>query len=188
MGAGKSTVLKKLKELNYTCVDEPARQILEEQRLINAAGLPEVDPKLFIELMLSRTTFQYKLLAGKSDLVFFDRGMPDFIGYADLSNIDKETFYNASKAYRFNKHVFMFNGWEEIYTTDEERSMTYDQANKFGKEIRNIYKDCEYIIHDVPFADIDNRIEFIMNKIKNEKILNKMSGTSRHSWFTLNIQ
>ncbi len=43
MGAGKTTVLKKLKELNYICVDEPARQISEEQRLINRTGFPEAD-------------------------------------------------------------------------------------------------------------------------------------------------
>jgi len=44
------------------------------------------------------------------------------------------------------------------------------RTNKFGKKIRDIYKNCEYIIHEVPFADINNRIESIINKIKNEKI------------------
>jgi len=170
MGAGKSTVLNKLKELNFNCVDEPARQILEEQRLINGAGVPEVDPELFAELMLSRTVFQYKLYKGKSDIVFFDRGMPDFIGYADLLSVDKEVFGNASKVFRFNKNVFMFNGREEIYTTDEERKMNFNQADKFGKYVRNIYEEYEYIIHDVPFADIDTRIKFILNKIKNENM------------------
>jgi predicted ATPase len=32
MGAGKSTVLKELRKLKLTCVDEPARQLLAEQR------------------------------------------------------------------------------------------------------------------------------------------------------------
>ncbi|MEO8665046.1 MAG: AAA family ATPase [Ignavibacteria bacterium] len=170
MGAGKSTVIKKLRELNVSCVDEPARQILEEQRLIKGNGVPEADPELFIELMLSRTTYQYKSLARNSGMVFFDRGMPDFIGYADLSNVNNKIYYNASKEYRFNKHVFLFSGWESIYTTDEERKMNFDLANEFGKKIKLIYENCGYITIDVPFGETADRIEFILNKIKDYKI------------------
>ena len=168
MGAGKSTVLNKLKELNYSCVDEPARQILEEQRRINGNGLPETDPGLFIELMLSRTIFQYKLNTDKCGIVFFDRGIPDLIAYADLGNLSNKVFFNASEEYRFNKNVFMFNGRESIYTTDDERKMTYDQANKFGKEVREIYIHLGYFIYDMPFAGIETQTEFIINKVKAE--------------------
>ena len=41
MGAGKSTVLGELKNKGLTCVAEPAREILAEQRTIDGAGVPE---------------------------------------------------------------------------------------------------------------------------------------------------
>jgi len=55
MGAGKSTILDKFKKLNIKCIDEPARQILAEQRLIQGNGLPETNSNLFTELLLSRS-------------------------------------------------------------------------------------------------------------------------------------
>jgi predicted ATPase len=162
MGAGKSTVLNKLKELNYKCVDEPAREILSEQRLIEGNGVPETDPELFTELMLSRTVYQYKKHSLNPDIVFFDRAMPDFTGYADLFEINNEVFRNASSEYRFNKNVFMFNGWRRIYKTDDERKMNFEDADKFGIMVKKIYIKSGYIIHEVPFSEVDKRVEFIL--------------------------
>ena len=45
MGAGKSTVLAKLTELGYTCVAEPAREVLAEERRTGGNGVPERDPQ-----------------------------------------------------------------------------------------------------------------------------------------------
>lgn len=165
MGAGKSAVLNKLKELNYTCVSEPAREILAEQRRVIGRGVPEIDPILFTELMLARMIQQYKLHSDKSELVFFDRALPDLIGYADLFGIDNTVYQNAAAEFSFNKIVFLFNGWEDIYTTDDERKMSYTQANKFGIDVKEIYEDSGYVTHEVPFKDIDNRVKFIVDKV-----------------------
>jgi len=165
MGAGKTSVIRKLKDLGHACVDEPARQILEEQRKIGGNGLPEKDPKLFTELMLSRTIFQYKLHEKNSEPVFFDRAMPDFIAYSNLFNVEDTVFRNAAKEYRFNKTIFFFRGTESIYTTDDERKMSFDQADEFGNNVRKIYQELGYEIHDVPFLDIGSRVEFILEKI-----------------------
>ena len=166
MGAGKTSVINKLNDLNYHCVDEPARQILEEQRKINGNGLPEKDPKLFTELMLSRTIFQYKSHEKNTEPVFFDRAMPDFIAYSNLFNVDNNVFRNAAEEYRFNKTIFFFSGIESIYSTDDERKMSFEQADEFGNKVRDIYEELGYEIHDVPFLDIDLRVGFILNKIK----------------------
>src|SRR5215467_14842919 len=62
-GSGKSTIVTVIQHLGFSCIEEPARQILAEQRSINSAGLPEKDPRLFTELMLSRSIYQYKQMA-----------------------------------------------------------------------------------------------------------------------------
>lgn len=169
MGAGKTSVISRLKDLDHTCVDEPARQILEEQRKIGGNGLPEKDPMLFTELMLSRTIFQYKRYEKFIGPVFFDRAMPDFIAYSDLFNIDDTVFRNAAKEYRFNKTIFFFTGTESIYTTDDERKMSFYQADEFGKNVRKIYQELGYEIHEVPFLDIDLRAKFILKKINQNR-------------------
>lgn len=165
MGAGKSTILTKLKQRGYTCVDEPARIVIAEQRAIGGSGLPEADARLFTQLMLGKMKQAYHKHLNSKDIVFFDRGLPDLAGYADLFNIDSTPFISAANEYRFNKHVFMFNGWKGIYTTDDERKMSLEDANRFGVDVRKIYEDCGYILHDVPFVSVDERVEFIIKKV-----------------------
>lgn len=60
MGSGKSTVLKLLQAEGLSVIEEPARQILAEQRSIGDEGVPEKNPKFFTQLLLSRAIYQYK--------------------------------------------------------------------------------------------------------------------------------
>jgi predicted ATPase len=169
MGGGKSTVLELLSMPCVSCVPEPARQILYEQRLISSNGVPEKDPNLFNRLMLSRATkFYMDNLSEKTGICIFDRGIPDLIAYAELFRIDAKIYRNAAKEYRYNKNVFFFKGWEEIYTTDDERKMPYRQANEFGERTIEIYEELEYKIIEVPLISSEERAAFILNKIRKQ--------------------
>ncbi|MBK8383687.1 MAG: AAA family ATPase [Ignavibacteria bacterium] len=75
MGSGKSTILKLLKQKGYLCIDEPARQIISEQRSIDGEGLYDKNPELFAQLMLSRSINLYKLNSEYEVKVIFDRGI-----------------------------------------------------------------------------------------------------------------
>ncbi len=167
MGAGKSTVLSKLKEKNYICIEEPARVILKEQRAIGGEGLPEINPALFNELMLSRMISQYKENFHKDEITIFDRGITDLIAYAQLFEIDLKIFTAASNEYKYNKNVFMFNGREEIYATDEERKVDFKIANDFGISLKRIYEALGYSIIDVLFVTMEERVSFILHTINN---------------------
>ncbi len=169
MGGGKSAVLKHLRNKNILCIDEPARQILKEQRIINGNGVPEKDPELFCQLMLSRSVHLFKSYAESKNTVIFDRGIPDMIAYADLFGIDKNIYMNAAKVYSYNNIVFMFKGIEEIYTTDDERKMDFKSAEKFGFKVKEVYKELGYILTDVPYLSEEERSFFISDTI--EKII-----------------
>jgi len=166
MGAGKTSVLNKLKELGYECIDEPARVILKEQREINGEGVPEKNAKLFNSLMFERMISQYEENSEKEEFVFFDRGIPDIIAYAGLLNTDANLSIKAAGKYLYNKSVFMFNAWQEIYVNDEERKVDFDTANNFGAFLRKIYEELNYTIIDVPFTSIEERTMFISDSIK----------------------
>jgi predicted ATPase len=160
-GSGKTTLIHALKEKGYICVDEPARAIIAEQKAIDGDGLYNKDRKLFLELMLSRMVYQYQQFDRGNAPVIFDRGIPDMIGYAKLFEVDVKSAINASKIYQYNKNVLFLPSWHEIYTTDDDRIMSFTAAHEFGNLIRQAYIDCEYNIIDVPLANIDERLNFI---------------------------
>ena len=161
-GSGKSTILNKLKHKGYTCVDEPAREIISEQRSINGEGLYNRDKKLFLELMLSRAIYQYKQPYDGDNFIIFDRGIPDMIGYAKLFQVNTSSSINAAKIYQYNKNILFLPGWQEIYVTDEDRTMSFEAAKTFGDLIRQSYIDLGYNIIDVPLLDIDKRVNFVL--------------------------
>lgn len=167
-GSGKSTILEQLKQKGYICVDEPAREIIAEQRAINGNGLYDRDKKLFLELMLSRSIYQYKQLYNKyrtDQPVIFDRGIIDVIGYAKLFEVDAASAINAAKIYQYNKNVLFLPSWQEMYTADEDRLMSFESAKNFGNLIRRGYIDEGYKINDVPLVSIEERVEFIINTL-----------------------
>ncbi|MEO6695202.1 MAG: AAA family ATPase [Ignavibacteria bacterium] len=165
MGGGKSTIIKEIRKKNYLCIDEPARQIIEEQRSIDGEGIYDRNPELFIQLMLSRSISNYKSNLDYNGLVFFDRGIPDMIAYSELSKNNKKVCVNASNVYQYNKNVFMLSGWKEIYVTDDERKMEFASAEKFGVRVSDIYKGLGYNIVNVPFGTLEKRVEFIVNSV-----------------------
>lgn len=165
MGSGKSTVLKLLKAEGCIVVEEPAREILAEQRSIMDEGVPEKNSKLFTQLLLSRAIYQYKQMQNTHDLVIYDRGIPDNIAYAHLFNLDYLPAQHAAKLYRYHTNVFVFPAWEKIYKTDDERIMPFDAAKLFGEEIQKIYKAHRYKLVEVPCVSPEERAQFIINGI-----------------------
>lgn len=167
MGAGKSTTLMALKERGYICIDEPAREILKEQRSNSGSGVPEKNPELFNQLMLSRIIYQFNQHRNIEGIIFFDRGIADIIAYSQLLNTSQVSAMNAALEYRYNKHVFFLPGWEEIYCNDEERKVDFEVANSFGNNIRDIYQELGYTIKNVPFISVEERAEYIIYAVNN---------------------
>jgi len=165
MGSGKSTVLKLLNRKGFITVEEPARPILAEQRSIEGVGVPDKNPELFVQLLLSRAIFQYKMMQEKDNLVIYDRGIPDNIGYAEIFRLETKSAEIASKLFRYETHVFFFPGWKEIYATDDERKMSFEAANAFGDNVRKIYQNCDYSIIDVPYVSPEERAHFIIEQL-----------------------
>lgn len=165
MGSGKSTVLEILKQKGFITVEEPARPILAEQRSIEGQGVPDKNPELFVQLLLSRAIYQYKTMQTNDEIVIYDRGIPDNIGYAEIFQLDAKPAVNASHLFRYETAVFFFPGWEEIYATDDERKMSFIEANAFGVHVRRIYQKQGYSIIDVPRISSVERAHFIIEEI-----------------------
>ncbi len=164
-GSGKSAVLDVLRKLGHGCIDEPARQILAEQRSFDGHGMPAKDPRLFTELLLSRALFEYGRMRGHEEPVFFDRGVADVVGYGKWYDLDIAHIEQAARCYRYAKIVFVTPDWKEIYRNDDERTMTYDEARRFGDGIRRIYEELGYDVVELPRESPEKRAQFILSRL-----------------------
>src|SRR4051794_23497956 len=100
MGGGKSTLLRELSNAGVRCVAEPAREILAEQRGIEADGVPDQNAERFCTRMLARALQNDHQGMNTSEVQVFDRGIPDMIAYAELGSIEATPFWAAADHYR----------------------------------------------------------------------------------------
>ena len=97
--------------------------------------------------------------------VFFDRGIPDLIGYAELFGLDASDAAIAAAVHRDNDCVSVLPSWPDIYATDSERRMTYEAAETFGRRVRGIYVELGYSVVDVPCDPVVARARFILETL-----------------------
>ncbi len=169
MGGGKSTLLREISKAGIRGVAEPAREILAEQRASAADGVPEQNAALFCKRMLSRSIENYNQAINAAEVQVFDRGIPDMIAYAELGSIDATPFSTAAEQNRYNPMVFFFAGWEEIYTNDAERKISFAGASLSGERVRVIYQKLGYQLVNVPLQSIEERTNFILERLLDAK-------------------
>ena len=165
-GSGKTTILRELMELGFLGVREPAREVLAEQRAISGTGVSDKDPQLFCDLMLDRAIADYNRLGGVGEPAFYDRGIPDMVGYAELFALNTSAAMAASRSYRYHDLVFALPAWPEIYVTDGDRQMTFESSQAFGERVRQVYLDLGYSIIEVPRDLLERRTKFIAEHVR----------------------
>lgn len=166
-GTGKSTVIDKLTELQFTCMPEISRTITRKAQMSGIDQLFLHDPLLFSNLLLEGRIEQYKKAGLENqDVVFFDRGIPDVFGYLNYLKMDYPgIFIDQSVIHRYDT-VFMMPPWQKIYTTDNERYESYDQSMIIYQELLLAYKKIDYSVITVPEGDISSRVQFILDTLK----------------------
>lgn len=167
-GSGKTVVLRELITLGYVGVAEPARGVIAEQRAINGEGVYDRDPALFVELMLAKSLIDFAAFVSSELPVFFDRAIPDLVGYCRIFGIDPTRAWEAAARHRYNVVIFALPPWPEIYTTDEDRKMTFESAAAFGQTIVEVYEELGYVAVDVSRSSPSGRAAFIRERVANQ--------------------
>jgi predicted ATPase len=164
-GGGKTPLLRSLVASGFRGVEEPARAVIAEQRAATGEAPYDKDPQLFFDLMLSRSIEDFRRESRADSTTFFDRGLPDLVGYASLFGLDPSDAEEAASSNRYNELVLALPCWPEIYVTDEDRRMTLEEAAAFGESVRDVYLRLGYTIVDVPRATIVERARFVMRAV-----------------------
>ena len=163
--SGKTTLIEALKAAGFATAPEAGRGIIRDQMAIDGPALPWQDRALFAELMLSWELRSWHAAHGEPGPVFFDRGVPDTIGYLRLCDLPMpDHVRNAAAEFRYARRVFVAPPWPEIFVQDEERKQTLEEAERTFQSVTGVYGELGYELIYLPLAPIEARLEFILTE------------------------
>jgi predicted ATPase len=163
-GSGKTTLLDRV-GAGVRCVPEPARRVLAEQRAVGGSATPERDPQAFVELLLRMTIDDHAAERSGDGVVLFDRGVPDCVAYATLMGVDPAAGIRAAAIHRYAHEVLLLEPWEQIYTVDEERTMSFEATIPFHAALTDAYERSGYDLVVIPRGSIEERVAFVRDRL-----------------------
>ena len=166
-GSGKSALIEALASKNFRTMPEAGRFIIQDQHRIGGRALPWADRAAYAELMLQWELRSHREARNGPEPVFFDRGLPDVIGYLRLIGLKTpEYMKNAVRLYRYNPKVFMAPPWRDIFRTDAERRQSWAEAVATYESMLGVYTEFGYEVVDLPLAAVEERAEFILSGLE----------------------
>ena len=159
-GSGKTTLLDALEARGHTAVPEFARAVISEQRSSGIEKIFEHDRQLFLDLMVERAMRDHETYAE----AIFDRGLPDLVAYAEIFELDPQPIRTLAERHRYAEPVLFLPSWPEIYTTDDDRTMSVEDATRFGDRGREVYVELGYTVVDVPRGTPVERASFVLQQ------------------------
>lgn len=170
---GKTAIIDHLIANNYVCFEEVIRKLTAAAKVSgdikethsNPIALVS-DSEKFNTTLINLRQDDFKAAESlNTDLVFFDRGMPDVLAYMSYFNQDiNQYFTDICNTNRYD-YVFLLPPWEAIYTDDGERFETFDQAKDIYHKLKATYQEFGYSIIEVPFGSIEERTQFIIAQL-----------------------
>ncbi|MEV6985978.1 AAA family ATPase [Sphaerisporangium sp. NPDC051017] len=161
-GAGKTTLIQALGDAGFACVAEAGRAIIQDQTAIGGRALHQADSALFAEIMLAWEMRSHHHARAHTGTVFFDRGVPDIVGYHLLLGRPVPAHVTAAAdMFRYHRRVFVAPPWPEIYVHDLEREQDFDEAVRTHAAVVDAYTRHGYELLTLPRADVATRVAFV---------------------------
>lgn len=166
-GSGKTSLIEALHACGFATAPEAGRGIIRDQMEIGGGALPWQNPALFAELMLAWELRSWREAHAAAGPVFFDRGVPDTLGYLRLTGLPIPAhMHEAARRFRYHRRVFIAPPWPEIFTQDSERRQTLDEANRTHAAMVEIYAELEYELVALPLVPVEQRADFVIDQIR----------------------
>lgn len=159
-GSGKTAILDRL-SAEFRCVDEPAREVLAEQRASGGRGTWDQDPSLFVHLLLERSIEKYESARGSGETIIFDRGTPRLRRVRDPGRDGSCPEPDGRRCPPVSVTRALPRAVESHHATDDERIMSFEDTISFSESLRDVYERSGYTLVPVPPAQIDDRAAFV---------------------------
>ncbi|MGB7656039.1 MAG: AAA family ATPase [Novosphingobium sp.] len=158
-GAGKTTLLGAAAAAGYRTSPEVARQLLQS---LGGMELRANDPLGFAEAMAEAHAREFELHAKAPGTVVFDRGLPDVVGFLDVSGlVVPQSVERACRSLRYAGPVLRAPAWAEIYVQDAERIQTLDEAIASDEAVTAAWNRYGYSVIDLPLVSLAERLAFL---------------------------
>ena len=166
-GAGKSSLLAELGRRHFPIYEEPGRQVVKEQVYVGGDALPWGNWSLFVELTISRSIYHMVTAARRDRLSFFDRGIVDQVSSLERRGLSiPERLAAAAERFRYHEKVFMMPPWPEIFSNDDERKHSFEDALSSYVTLLRTYERFGYQSVLVPKLDVAARADFVLNQLR----------------------
>jgi predicted ATPase len=158
-GVGKTTLIRRLQAEGELVVEESARAVIREEVASGGTAVPWLDAKAYCDLTARRDIATFDAMASETCRVFFDRGIAD--SYRANGVEPSAELVEAIRTRRYNRRVFVFPPWREIYQTDNERRQDWAEAERTFDKILSVLQEIGYEPLIVPRASIAERADFV---------------------------
>jgi predicted ATPase len=171
-GGGKSALLAELGRRGFPIYEEPGRQIVKEQLYIGGDAVPWGNVSEFVELTISRSMHHMVTAARRDRLSFFDRGIIDQVSGLEHLKLPIAAHLSAAvRRFRYHGKVFMMPPWPEIFSNDDERKHSFEDALSSYATLLRTYERFGYQIVLVPKLDVSARADFVVSHLKESQEL-----------------
>lgn len=161
-GTGKTALIEHLRAAGELTVDENIRAVIREQVEEGGSAVPWIDPKACCDLTTARDIADFDRLAGETGRMFFDRGLMDMHGTNGVP--PSPALVEAIRTRRYNRQVFVFPPWREIYATDAERRQDWSQMEAVFAQILQMLPQLGYDPVVVPKGSLEDRAAFVLSR------------------------
>ena len=125
------------------------------------------DPLGFAEAMAEAHSREFELHADAPGTVIFDRGLPDVVGFLDVSGlVVPKSVERACRTLRYAGPVLRAPAWADIYVQDAERIQTLDEAVASDQAVTAAWKRYGYDVEDLPLAGVAERLAFLERQLQ----------------------
>jgi predicted ATPase len=159
-GVGKTTLIRHLRTLGERVVEETHRAVIAEQVARGGRAVPWDDFAAYCERCVRRDIAKFDARADQGGRLFFDRGILDGL---DPRWTPPPRLLAAAQARRYNRGVFVFPPWREIYETDGERRQDWAEAEAAFDRVLKGLDRFGYAPVVVPKGSVEARADFVLS-------------------------
>lgn len=158
--SGKTTTIETLAAVGYPTATEVAIEIIRKRQERGEAFVPSGDRRAFQLAVMRRQLEQYAALRYRR--AFFDRGIPDGIGYFLADELEPPpALVRAARECRYDR-VFVLEplGWPE---DDRWREENPASQRKIHTSLAAAYRELDYRAIPVPVLGVRDRRDLILS-------------------------
>lgn len=161
--SGKTTTVELLALKGLKTTEESARKYFEQESK-KGLGVNEIRDNIRVwQDSISKLQIELERSLNPDHTIFFDRALPDALGYYDFLKLEAPDFYKSVYKKSFYKKVFFLEPLPVV--ADGVRIESDEDSKKISDAIYRSYLSLSVEIINVPVMDKIARVEHILEKV-----------------------